>query len=327
MKKGQNERERQSNTALVSGTIWIFARLTLVLLPIEFRRAYGRAIIQDFSQACRDTSAAAGGRGLFRVGFRGTVDLVRGGIAEYCHSVAYRWKGTLAMQRQRNALLTIFSAYIAFVIAGLGLQKMTEYDDFQSVAARVLTVGLPFKIVYVGSAVSLLAVLIGGLPLAAAALRQALADRRFGIAALFAVPPIALALLVGFIILYTRNIPTSAASNHIHVVVGAFVAAAILSTTAVCYGISATYRGTSALLNFARWPAAIAAATMLIMGAATVVVALSLNAAAPGVVSDMTSYYTFTLLNVTILMALAAVVAAIGGALLFIGRRSAPALA
>jgi hypothetical protein len=231
------------------------------------------------------------------------------------------------MQRQRNALLAIFCAYIAFVIAGLGLQKMTEYGDFQSVAAHQLTVGLPFKIVYFGSAVSLLAVLIGGVPLAAAALRQALADRRFGIAALFAVPPVALALFVGFIILYTRNVTQSAASGHIHLVVGAFVVAAVLSTSAVCFGISATSRGTYALLGFARWPAVITAATMLIMCVATIVVALRVNAVAPGIVGDMTSYYTFTLLNVTILMTLATIVAAIGAALLLTRQAATPAVA
>ena len=327
MNKVQNTRESQPIPTIVACAVRIFDWLTLVLLPAGFRREYGQAIARDFARDCRDTYAASGRRALCAVGIRGTADLVRGAIAEYGDVAGYYWKGTLAMQRQRIALITIFSAWVAFVIGGIGLQKMTEYDDFQSVAARVLTVGLPFKIVYFGSAVSLLAVLIGGVPLAVTALRQALADRRPGIAALFAVPPLTLALFVGFIILYTSNTPKSAASGHIHVVVGAFVVAAILSTAAVCYGISATSRSTSALLGFARWPAVITAATMLIMGAATVAVALGLNAVAPGVVSDMTSYYTFTLLNVTILMALAAIVAAFGAALLFTNRTTASALA
>jgi hypothetical protein len=327
MKMDRNEREKQHLPTLVSCAVWTFGHLTLVLLPGQFRREYGRAIVQDFRQDCRDTYAATGGRGLLAVGSRGIADLVRGGVAEHCHMVGYRWKGILAMQRQRNALLTIFCGYIAFVIAGLGLQKMTEYNDFQSIAAHQLAIGLPFKLVYFGSAVSLLAVLIGGVPLAAAALRQALADRRFGIAALFAVPPVALALFVGFIILYTRNVAKSATSDHIHVVVAAFVAAAILSTAAVCFGISATTRGTSALLGFARWPAVITATTMVIMCIATIVVALRLNAVAPGVVPDMTSYYTFTLLNVTILMILATIVAAVGAVRLMTRQPQTPALA
>jgi hypothetical protein len=327
MNNDQNPREGQPIPTVVAGAVRIFGWLTLVLLPAGFRRQYGQAIAQDFARECRDTYAASGRCALFAVGIRGAADLVRGAIAEYVDVVGYYWKETLAMQRQRIALITIFSAWVAFVIGGIALQKMTEYDDFRSVAARVLTVGLPFKIVYFTSAISLLAVLIGGVPLAVTALRQALANRRLGIAALFAVPPVALALLVGFIKLYIGNTPQSAASSHIHVVVGAFVVVAILSTAAVCYGISATSRSTGMLLGFARWPAVITAATMLIMGGATVAVALSLNAVAPGVVSDMTSYYTFTLLNVTILMALAAIVAAIGAALLFTNRPIAPAKA
>jgi hypothetical protein len=324
--RGREQRKGDRHIpAPVACAVWIFGRLTLFLLPAVFRREYGRAIAQDFSRDCRDTYATAGGRGLLRLAIGATADLVQGAVAEYRQVVTYYWKGILAMPRLRSALLTIFCAWVAFVIAGLGLQKMTEYDDFQSVAAHQLTVGLPFKVVYVGAAVSLLAVLIGGVPLAAAALRQALADRRFAIAALFAVPPLALALFVGFIILYTRDLPQSAASGHIHVVVGAFVVAAILSTAAVCYAVSATSPEISAVIGFAKWPAAITAATMVLMGAATIIVALRLNAVAPGVVGDMTSYYTFTLLNVTVLMALAAIVAAIGAARLFIGRPQAAA--
>jgi hypothetical protein len=130
--------------------------------------------VQDFSRDCRDTYAVAGNRGLLRVAVRGTADLVRGAVVEYRQVVICYWKGTLAMQRQRSALITIFCGWVAFVIAGLGLQKMTEYDDFQSVVAHQLSVGLPFRVVYIGSAVSLLAVLLGGVPLAAAAQRQAL---------------------------------------------------------------------------------------------------------------------------------------------------------
>jgi hypothetical protein len=104
------------------------------------------------------------------------------------------------------------------------------------------------------------------------------------------------------------------------------VVAAIVSTAAVCYGISATSRGTYPLLQFVRWPAVITAATMLIMCASTIAVALGLNAAAPGVVGDMTSYYTFTLLNVTILMTLATIAAIVAAAIL-IRQPSTPALA
>jgi hypothetical protein len=63
------------------------------------------------------------------------------------------------------------------------------------------------------------------------------------------------------------------------------------------------------------------------MCTATIIVGLRLNAVAPQVIPDMTSYYTFTLLNVTILMALATIVAAAGATRLFSRPRSTAALA
>ena len=215
------------------------------------------------------------------------------------------------MRRNLSSLITIFCAYIVFVIAGLGLQKMTEYDDFTSLAHHQLAVGIPYAIVYYGSALSLLAVLLGGVPLALAVLRQALAERRWLIAGLFAVPPVALALFVGFAITLTGRTPKATPTGSAHAFVIAFVIAAIASTVAIASAVW-QIRVNEAYYRFAVWPALVTTGFMAIMCVATLIAGLSLNATAPNIMADMFSYSVFTWWNVTILMAIATLIAVIG---------------
>src|SRR5207244_4651674 len=74
----------------------------------------------------------------------------------------------------RQSLLTVFCAYIGFVLAGMGFQKMTEYDDFVDAAHTHALVGTTYTLVIVGAAVALLAILVGGLPIAFAVVKEAL---------------------------------------------------------------------------------------------------------------------------------------------------------
>src|SRR5690348_4590322 len=97
---------------------------------------------------------------------------------------------TTTTARLRRAEITVFCAYIAFVLAGLAFAKITEYDDFGDATRAHPLIGGAFT-----------AVVIGALPLAAAAARAALAARRWGILALLAVPALAFAVFVGYALL------------------------------------------------------------------------------------------------------------------------------
>src|SRR5260370_9433489 len=97
----------------------------------------------------------------------------------------------------RRSLLTIFCAYIGFILAGWAFQKMTEYDDFVEAARTHTIVGLSFNLVVIGAVVALLAVLAGGLPIAIAVIRSALAQKRRGPLLLLAVPILAFPVFLG----------------------------------------------------------------------------------------------------------------------------------
>jgi hypothetical protein len=139
----------------------------------------------------------------------------------------------------RRSVLAVLWAWVGFVVAGLGFQKMIEYDDFVEVAREKAVVGAAFDAVVVGAIVTLLAVSVGGLPVAYAALRGAFAEGRKDVPLLFVVPLLALVVFVGYTLLLMRVIYPSVGPLKVHAslnvafflsLVAVFLLAAIAST-------------------------------------------------------------------------------------------------
>lgn len=97
----------------------------------------------------------------------------------------------------RRSLLTIFCAFIGFVLAGWGFQKMTEYNSFMEAARTHSVIGLSFNLIVIGGVVALLAVLAGAAPIVIAIIMSALAQKRRGLLLLLAVPILAFAVFLG----------------------------------------------------------------------------------------------------------------------------------
>jgi hypothetical protein len=118
--------------------------------------------------------------------FLDRVDLVFGALDAHLHphlgttglSLYERMKYMLSLLRR--SLLTIFCASIGFLLAGLGFQKMNEYDDFLRAAQTYSLVGLSYHLVGIGTVVLFLAVLGGGLPIASAIVESSLVRKRYG---------------------------------------------------------------------------------------------------------------------------------------------------
>ena len=196
---------------------------------------------------------------------------------------------TTMITRLRRAEITVFCAYIAFVLGGLAFSKITEYDDFGDATRAHPLIGGAFTILVAGAYVALAAVVLGGLPLAAAAARAALVARRWGILALMAVPALAFAVFAGYALLLGQVVAPAlhagSGPTHTNVVLGISLAvvlllSAIASTAAVT---SAIVRSEipPRLYRFARIPAALATLAMLVVTASLLVWGLSLRADVP----------------------------------------------
>lgn len=258
-------------------------RLLLRLYPVVWRRRYG----DEFAALLEAQPVTP----------RIVVDVLAGAIDARVVALRAVRGGQRMINKLRASQIAVFCAYICFVVAGMGFQKMTEYDDFASAARQHALVGGAFDAIVVGAVVSLFAVLAGGAPLALAALRYAWERKRWDIALLLATPAIALAALLGYgafllhivhggqaqFVTPVTGVTTREKVFFVILLVG-FGIAALASTWAVSSAIRRAEIQPS-LFRFARIPALVAALVMLAVSAATLLWGIGLRGADPGLLT------------------------------------------
>ena len=201
--------------------------------------------------------------------------------------------GRLVISRMRSSLLAVLWAWVGFVAAGAGFQKMSEYEDFAGVARENPVVGISFETVVVGAVVALVAILVGGAPIVLAAVRGALAEGRRDVPLLFCVPLFSAAAFIGYVFVLGNVIYPSlghlAVHDALNVVLflslgGAFLLGAAASAGAVSVAIRRC-EITTRLYRFALFPGALAALAMGVVLVATVVWGLALRVQSPALFS------------------------------------------
>lgn len=107
------------------------------------------------------------------------------------------------VNKLRTTLLIVFTAYIGFIIAGFSLVGLADDSPMLPLMKTNHALAFTWMTIQVGAVVALLAVVIGGLPLALMVIRRALLTNRHGLGLLL-VPVfsiLALVLYVGFLFL------------------------------------------------------------------------------------------------------------------------------
>jgi hypothetical protein len=195
----------------------------------------------------------------------------------------------VVIYRMRSSVLGVLWAWVGVVVAGVGFQKMTEYEDFVRVARQNMTVGAAFDTVVVGAVLALAAVLVGGMPIVLAALREAIAEGRKDVPLLLCVPPLSLAAFVGYVLLVGKVVCSVVGCLTVHSLVnvalflsiaGAFVLAAVASAASVSVAVRRSEVG-ERLYRFALYLAALATLAMVVVLAATVSWGVALWVQAP----------------------------------------------
>lgn len=232
--------------------------------------------------------------------------------------------------RARNAACVIFAAWIALVVAGLFFYGMVDDTPYAHRMNAQNSLGLTWIIVEAGAVVALLAVLVGGLPIAWQIWRKAPAQRRF-----FWVPIIAFLVIAAPIVITLARLllnqlqpVAKGPTPHPAILIGygiLFVGAAVASTWAV---IAAVRRAPVAdrLFQFALTPALVTVGMMAVITGGAI--AWSISASMQGVAgfADANpfggSLTAGSLIFVCVWMTLATVVGIIG-----LARTFAPAKA
>lgn len=257
---------------LLAVTLWAHRKL-LLIQPPAFRREYGSSITQVFRQTCLDAYRSRGAPGVMCLWLPALGDVLAGALAEYSLLIVGTLKGSPLMVQYRRSASIIFCAFIAFVIAGIGFQKSGEYIMQSSLPDTYPLLTISYDAMMVGAVVALLAVLVGGVPIAIAALRYALTHRRGDILARFLVPPVALLVIIasGFIVVSYNIGGNTAATIHSparFAAIGGFVALFILGAIASTYAVlDAIARAEipEGLLRFALIPGVVATIAMVVM--------------------------------------------------------------
>lgn len=280
----------------------MLARSLLSLYPRTWRERYG----EEFSAMLEQCPLS----------LTDTLTIVHGAFDAHLHpqfgttGLPYPEKARLMLRALRSSLISVFCAYIGFIVAGCVFAKMMEEGIGQVTQASMPLFTL-YVLVFAGSIIALGAMLIGGLPVILAIIRRAIATRRIGPLLLLSVPPFAFAALLLFIHLQKAPVPRIIAQISF---AAFFLTMAAISATAVSTAIARS-EIQPALLRFATPLAAIVTGAMLLMLIGTFGWGLSLRASDPEI---FLSYHGFmdastavTWLLITIGMAFTTVIASV----------------
>ena len=215
----------------------------------------------------------------------------------------------------RGSLLAIFCAYVGFLLAGAGFQKMTEDAALRSSGIA----GLSFHLVALGAVVALLAMLAGSLPVAIAVIKFTLVRRRRGPLLGLFVPILVFMVLLGALFLlkspgHSDSSPLSPGEIILarSLFFGVPIAAAIISAGSVCFAVLQS-EIPEKLLRFALLPFVLVTISMVLMMVSTLLWGLGLHYGAPQLFAGndglMGLSTTGTWLGIVIDMVLATVLA------------------
>lgn len=237
-------------------------------------------------------------------------DILVAAVDAHLHPTGPRRRWPLMIERLRISELVVFASWVVFVVAGLAFQRMTEGPPFTIVAADQPAVGWTYAAIVAGAVVSLLAVVVAGVPIATAIARAAIERHRWRQIGLLAVPPVSLAIWVGLTVLLL-SVGDPPAGDPWRVVVflvwvGVFIVAALASTIAVsAAALEAEVDGSLYRRAFA--PALITTIAMAVVVAAVIAWGIALAVMSPaafwGSEGLLGSSTTLTWLGVAVAMA------------------------
>ncbi len=248
------------------------------------------------------------------------IDIMRGALDAHLHP--HLGTATMPLPERmgqmlaalRSSLLTIFCAYVCVVLAGMGFQKMTESPEHREITQVYSMMGISFHLMVIGASGALLAVLAGGVPIAIAVIRSALARKQWGPLFGLAVPILAFAALPGAFFLMKMF----SQSGQMVLVKGLFfglpIATAIISAGSVCF-VVARSDISEKLLHFAFPSSILATISMALIAVSILIWGLDLRENAPQVFAGNNGLVgwstTGTWLGIVIVIALATAVAVV----------------
>ncbi len=169
------------------------------------------------------------------------------------------------MSRLRTSMIVVFCAYAALTLGYLAFQRLTDpRAPFDAAALAYPELGVAMRAITIAWQAGLLALAVGGLPLALDILWRAWRVRNWRTLAFFATPPILLVICAAYVYLannvwltfgpdgYVASSPADMVVLTIAVIL--LFGSGVASVVAVSYAVARSQISLGAL-RFARWPA------------------------------------------------------------------------
>ncbi|HEX9036251.1 MAG TPA: hypothetical protein VF808_04590 [Ktedonobacterales bacterium] len=242
-------RARPATPPIISLTLAAW-RVLLVVCPRSFRAEFSDEMEQVFRTELLDAWRERRSVGVTHHWLSAAVDIGRGAIGIHLDDIGLHYEAfrrSWIMSRMRSSAITMFSAYIALVITGIGFQKLTEDIMKYGAPAAHPGIRIAYDVIVASAVFALVAVVVGGAPIAWASIRDALATRKRGVLALWAVPPISLLIWIGWTAILLNAIWPANNGVDVHHTSGLWLArswvmlfllAALASVTAVAAAVS-----------------------------------------------------------------------------------------
>ena len=200
------------------------------------------------------------------------------------------WRSMNMNNKLRTSILLVFAAYIAFIVAGMSIYGFADDSPFIPMMKTNLLLALSWRTIQAGAVIALLAIVIGGAPLAWTVIRRVFTSQRKDLQLLLVPAYAFLALVLYFLsmvyLAFNTTIlnPPATATAHglMWGLIFVFILGALASTIAVWKVVSHidvdqdTFpfpaKGTRIkLYEFAFTPAIIATAAMVSMFVASII--------------------------------------------------------
>lgn len=180
---------------IIALSSWLYSCL-LRLGPGGFRRNYAAPALQDFRRYCLDTYHARGSFGVLRLWPLLFGEGIAGMFAEYITEFFGRKQPMLPAIRR--SMVVTFWAFVLFSVGCVALARIADpFTPFDAIGHFHLEISAAYSLITYSFDISLLVVVLGGLPFLSIALKRASGFGVRGILRLFAIAPNKLLRLFG----------------------------------------------------------------------------------------------------------------------------------
>lgn len=172
-------------------------------------------------------------------------DVLLAALDAHLHPTGQSGRWPLMIEQLRRSELVIFVCWVIVAVAGSGFAKLTEDPPLNPLYLNSYIPDLAFHLVFIGALVSVVGLLIAGVPIAAAIAIDAFRRRRWSQLALLATPVVAVLVWLGITAAITGVTFSVADDMPKTLMLGVWLGAGFLAVAVSCIALGVAARNST----------------------------------------------------------------------------------